>query len=78
MKNLALFAKIMENVSIVTESLNANVQENSRETIVKKEMVRYILKQQLSHNEAFSGIDSVTWMKLYNSIHFPFSEGAVE
>ena len=50
MKNLALFAKIMENVSIVTESLNVNVQENSRETIVKKEMVRYILKQQLSHN----------------------------
>ena len=50
MKNLALFAKIMENVSIVTESLNVNVQENSRETIVKKEMVRYILKQELSHN----------------------------
>ena len=49
MKNLALFAKIMENVSIVTGSLNVNVQENSRETIVKKEMVRYILKQQLSH-----------------------------
>ena len=57
MKNLALFAKIMENVSIVTESLNVNVQENSRETIVKKEMVRYILKQELSH---ISGIDSVT------------------
>ena len=56
MKNLALFAKIMENVSIVTGSLNVNVQENSRETIVKKEMVRYILKQQLSHNN----IDSVT------------------
>ena len=74
MKNLALFAKIMENVSIVTESLNVNVQENSRETIVKKEMVRYILKQQLSHNN----IDSVTWMKLYKSIPFPFSEGAVE
>ena len=70
MKNLALFAKIMENVSIVTESLNVNVQENSRETIVKKEMVRYILKQQLSHNN--------TWMKLYDSTHFPFSEGAVE
>ena len=74
MKNLALFAKIMENVSIVTGSLNVNVQENSRETIVKKEMVRYILKQQLSHNN----IDSVTWMKLYKFIPFPFSEGAVE
>ena len=59
MKNLALFAKIMENVSIVTGSLNVNVQENSRETIVKKEMVRYILKQELSHNEAYSYLDEI-------------------